>query len=75
VSNFEIACVVSSTGWVLGLVGLVLLWYIAENATPSRWSRKLRIVMYAGVLLALSGFGACSAEDRICEAAERQATN
>lgn len=73
-SNFEIACVASSTGWVFGLVGIVLLWYVGENAA-SRWSRTLDFIMYAGVLLAISGFGACAAEDRICEAAERQAAN
>jgi uncharacterized membrane protein len=71
VNSIEIACVLSSTGWVFALIGIVMLWYIGENATSS-WSRSLHVVMYIGLFLTLAGFGACSAENRICELADRQ---
>jgi hypothetical protein len=63
-SNIEIACTFCSVGWVIGLIALLLI-----DAVPQapRWP------VYVLAFLLFVGFGACAAEDRVCEIADRQA--
>lgn len=58
------ACILCSAGWVVGVAAILLL-----EAAPARIS----VWTWGGlVFVAALGFGACAAEDRVCEAAERQ---
>jgi len=57
-------CVWSSMAWLLVIIGIAGAWWAVDS------KRDLPIVIC--VLIMLAGTATCSAEDRICEIAERQ---